>query len=185
MIPSCLSTESRRASADRFSPRTAEYFTESWKACCSASSGPSATCVVRRWRTATRARARPTETTPKMRCGSLTLAAMPESVAPIPALVPRPRALRPAPGSRLISIMSFGRFSSGGGAEGEADRQHQQRRDLVRDERFEGAVTHLDVGERIGLLDLQAEAIGERCGDARDAGAAAARVDGAHLRTRA
>src|ERR1700722_8661855 len=64
--------------------------------------------------------------------------------------VPLPRAFLPAPGSRLISIMvkhSRGRGgapsdSRGFAAERQADREHQQRRDFVCDERSEGVVTH-------------------------------------------
>src|SRR5918912_828825 len=54
---------------------------------------------------------------------------------------------------RLISIIvvASGR-RSGELPEGEPDGQHQERRDLVGDERIESVVTHLYVLQRVGLL---------------------------------
>src|SRR5438552_15288548 len=71
---------------------------------------------------------------------------------------PPPLLRRPAPGRRLISII--GRLLVL--AEGEADRQHQQRRDFIGHQRLESALAHLDVGERVGELDRLLRSAGER-----------------------
>src|SRR5690606_38709428 len=71
------------------------------------------------------------------------------------------------------------RDRSGGTEQGEPDGKHQERRDLVGDERRESAVTHLEVVEGAGLLHGQPEPAGEGSVEARDAGAATAHVDGA------
>src|ERR687884_771620 len=87
---------------------------------------------------------------------------------------PRLFAFRPPPpGRRLISIIvvASGR-RSGDLAEGEPDGQHQQRGDLIGDERVKGVVTHLYVLQRVGLLDREAKTVGEHLRHARDAGPA-------------
>jgi len=71
-------------------------------------------------------------------------------------------------------------FSSGC-AKREPNGKHHERRDLVRDERPEGAVTYLEVGQRIGLLDADAQAIRERLSEPGNPGAAATGVDAAQL----
>src|SRR5919199_6405173 len=100
---------------------------------------------------------------------------------------PRLFAFRPPPpGRRLISIMvvASGR-KSGDLAEGEPDGQHQQRGDLIGDERIESVVTHLYVLQGVGLLHGKAKTVAEHLCHARDAGAAAAREERANLTRRA
>jgi hypothetical protein len=57
-----------------------------------------------------------------------------------------------------------------------ADRQHQQRRDLVGDQIVHGSVAHRQGRERIRLLDLYAQTRREHVGETRYARAAAGRV---------
>src|SRR5688500_5444990 len=125
------------------------------------------------------------------RNGSVTFAAKPRNAAPTSKDDPPPPRLFffPAPGSRLISIMRVSPLgspcpSSGGVAERQADWEHHQGRDLVRDERSECPVTHLQVRQRIRLLDANAHPVTQRFGEPGDARAAAAGVDAAQLAAR-
>src|SRR4051812_5840782 len=66
----------------------------------------------------------------------------------------------PEPGRRLISIIGGASAVAKSGScdlpERQTDGQHQQRSNLVSDERFERAVTHLQVRQRVGLLHREA-----------------------------
>src|SRR5579872_3317634 len=81
-----------------------------------------------------------------------------------------------APGRRLISIME----RASGVPQGEADRQHQQRYDLVDGKGLEDAILHADVLDRIGLLHLDAQLVGEHIAEAGNPRAAARGVDLGH-----
>src|SRR5579883_1144484 len=120
------------------------------------------------------------------RNGSLILLATAASDALTAAPAPAPRVFFPAPGSRLISIMAVvprvGVGSLSDLAQGEADRKHEQRSDLVGDERLEGTVTHLQVRQWVGLLDGDAQSCRQRLGESRDSRAAAGRVHAPDLR---
>src|SRR5688572_7306347 len=70
---------------------------------------------------------------------------------------PRPLDFRDAPGERLISIIVRSARDSGSLAQREADREHQEGRDLVGHEPVEGAVTNADVGQRVRQLDIELE----------------------------
>src|ERR671932_2779635 len=111
---------------------------------------------------------------------------MPASAAPMLMLEPLdPLFFFPlrGPERRLTSIMAteFSRGWSGDLPERQPDREHQERCDLVSDERFEGAVTYLHVRQRVGLLHRKPQASPERLVEPRDARAAAAGEDGAQL----
>src|SRR5690349_4224397 len=98
----------------------------------------------------------------------------------------KPVALRfffPLPGRRLISIIGIQSrvLDSGSAAEREPDREHEERCDFVGHERIECAVANLEIRERVGLLDPNAQAVGERLGESGHAGAATAGVNRAHL----
>src|SRR5215217_4599183 len=97
-------------------------------------------------------------------------------------LPPPPRpffAFLPVPGIRLTWIIA--RRSSGDLPHGQPDGKHQEARDFIRDEAVECPIADREIGEGIGLLHRDAQAIRERVGEPGDASTAAARVDGAHL----
>src|SRR5215471_15384831 len=119
-----------------------------------------------------------------MRNGSLTrvanaLAAPPKST-PAP---PRAPFFGVWPGSRLISIMSRpSRIGSGDLAERQPDGKHQQRSDIIDDERFESVVTVTEALQRSRERDGEAQPRGERLVETGDARAATAAVGGLELR---
>ena len=63
----------------------------------------------------------------------------------------------------------------------EADGEHQQGCDFVGSEGIECAFAHVEIGERVGLLDGDSEAVSEYLGEAWDARPAAGEVYGADL----
>src|SRR2546423_1993572 len=85
-----------------------------------------------------------------------------------------------SPGSRLISII----FCASPGSvlsEREADRKHQQRRNFVGNQRFEGVFTHRHRGKRVGELHGLSQSLTERLCKAWSPGSATAGVDRLHL----
>src|SRR5215471_9427738 len=75
-------------------------------------------------------------------------------------LKPSERAFFPLPGRRLISIIGVrSRWRTlGSVTQGEPDREHEQRCNLVGHERVERAVADLEIGKRVRLLDAHAQA---------------------------
>src|SRR5919202_2064391 len=112
-----------------------------------------------------------------MSSGSLTLAAI--SRRPLnPSSIPLsenegPLRLRFWPGRRLTVIMDDGSLGSGSGcgAQGEADRQHQQRSDFVHLQRIEDALGHLQLLNRIRQLDRYLEPIAQGPAEPGNSGA--------------
>src|SRR6187551_906533 len=66
----------------------------------------------------------------------------------------------PVPGIRLISIIA--RRSSGDLPHGQPDGKHQEARDFIGDEAVECPIADREIGEGIGLLHRDAQAISER-----------------------
>src|SRR5690349_21906640 len=78
-------------------------------------------------------------------------------------------------GRRLTVIIGRRVPGSGlrGAAQREADREHQERRDLVDRHLVEHAVSHLELLDRVGQLDRNAQPVRKHLVEARDARAAA------------
>src|SRR5262245_5909028 len=83
---------------------------------------------------------------------------------------------RLVPGRRLTEIimaMSRSWRGSGGVPERQADREHEERGDIVDVHRVEDAIRHLDALDGVGLLHRKTETVGDGLAKTRDAGAAA------------
>src|SRR4051794_16459127 len=124
-----------------------------------------------------------------MRSGSFTLAVSSRSppslsIRPFSELPPR---FRFWPGRRLTVIMDDGSLESGSGcgAQREADRQHQQWRDLVHLHRVEYAVCHLQLLDRIRQLHRNLEPIAQGPAEPWNSGAATSNEDPADTTGRA
>src|SRR3954462_168598 len=116
-------------------------------------------------------------TTPPMRKGSLTRC-LTDSIhaaksnfgmdTPPPPPPPPPplRLFFFVPGRRLISIIR--RLGSCFLSQRQPDGKHQEWCDLIRDEIVHRPVTDSQVGQRVGLLHLKAQPVGEDVGEAGD-----------------
>src|SRR5262245_8764578 len=83
---------------------------------------------------------------------------------------------RLVPGRRLTEIiMAMSRWwrGSGGVPERQANREHEQRGDVVDVHRVEDAIRHLDALDGVGLLHRKTESVGDGLAKARNTGAAA------------
>src|SRR5688500_1404877 len=183
MMVSCLSTESRFASADRRWRRTVANRVESATACSSRAVRSAAVLVCVRCIMPTVPVATMRLAIAASRNGSLN-DDCPSPTTPFSEkLAPRPLDFRDAPGERLISIIVRLGGGSGSLAEGKADGKHQQRGDLVGHQTVEGTVADANVGQRVRQLDRQAQTAAECFGQARHAGTATTQVDRLQLRT--
>src|SRR5689334_18175469 len=111
------------------------------------------------------------------RSGSLMLLPRPRSTSSDPMTGRRAR-LRLRSGRRLTVIIGRRSWSGlRGAAQREADREHQERRDLVHRELVEDAVRHLQLLDRVGQLDRNAQPVRQHLVEPRDAGTAAGGED--------
>src|SRR5262249_37303329 len=110
-------------------------------------------------------------TTATSRRGSLILLPRSRTLAMAPAPNERPARLRLRSGRRLTLIIGLESLGPGlrGAAQRESNREHQERRDLVDRELVEDAIGHLELLDRVGQLDRDAQPVREHLVEPRNA----------------
>src|SRR6476469_3754837 len=174
MVLIWATSESRTVSWRRFSARKALNRLFSARLCSSCGVSALSSRVVPMKTKPSQPRTPTQLSTATSRRGSLILLPSPRRPSSDPAKDFRAR-LRLRSGRRLTVII--GRRVPGAGLRGaaqrESDREHQQRRDLVDRQLVEDAVGHLELLDRIGQLDRDAQPVREHLVEPRNARAAA------------